>query len=106
MATAAASCSPSGSCSTCLTVSRRSFVICLIYHGWTGHQSLVVTGLVPAITKKEALSSLFSQRLEADLQPMPGRLGEAGERAGRGLAASAFQPRDGALRRLHALGEL
>src|SRR3954454_5396333 len=41
--------------------------------------------------------------LKDDLEPMPGRLGEAPERTRRGQAAPAFQPRDGALRRLHAL---
>ncbi len=45
-------------------------------------------------------------RLEADLEPMSGRLGEARERAGRRLAAPTFEPRDRALRRLHALGKL
>src|SRR5690242_8800616 len=37
---------------------------------------------------------------------MPGRLGETLQRARRGLRSPAFQTRDGALRRLHALGEL
>src|SRR5436305_5490297 len=46
------------------------------------------------------------QRLEADLEAVAGRLGEAAERARRGQAAPAFQPRDRALRRLHAFGEL
>src|SRR5450759_4815538 len=44
-------------------------------------------------------------RLEADLEPVSGRLGETRERARRRLAEPAFQPRDRALRRVHALGE-
>lgn len=63
---------------------------------------------MPAKTARYASLSrptLPPHRLETDLQPVPGRLGEAPERARRGQAAAAFQPRDRALRRLHALGE-
>src|SRR5438552_695253 len=45
-------------------------------------------------------------RLEADPQPMPRRLGEAIERAGRGSATAAFEAGDGALRGLHAARKL
>src|SRR5882672_5464321 len=51
-------------------------------------------------------ATLGLQRLETDLEPMPGRLGEAPERARGGQAAPAFEPRDRALRRLHAPGKL
>src|ERR1044071_32041 len=45
-------------------------------------------------------------RLEADLQPVPRRLRESSKRARRWQTASAFEPRDRALCRLHAPGEL
>src|SRR5438874_816948 len=46
------------------------------------------------------------RHLKADPQPVPRRLGEAVERAGRGVAAAAFKTRDGALRGVHAARKL
>src|SRR5262252_4277209 len=48
------------------------------------------------------LSLPLSDWLKTDLESMPGHLGEAGERACGGLATAAFEPRDRALRCLHA----
>src|SRR6478672_9693586 len=50
--------------------------------------------------------ALRRHRLKADLHAMPGGLGEAVERAGRGAAAAAFEAGDGALRGLHAPRQL
>ena len=58
------------------------------------HQSWQVTPL-----------SLPLHRLKTDLEPVPRRFCEPHQRARRGLAASVFEPRHGALRGFHPARE-